>query len=215
MMQTDSSNGRYSAAILLSLSLCFLFFSLFSSCSSKPVHMEDPGPPALVTPAGPEPDSLKPGLMVYYRQGLWRNVNQMPGVTEFVEKGIPGKPILRIDHRFKNNTVFDSGLNIGVGVQMMGFLYLPAAGEWQFKAQSNDGVEVFIDKVRVVSDPEGHSDQFSTPLGLQAEKPGWYEILLRYFQRKGTATLELYWKQPGESEFTIIPDKAYWHVPAS
>ena len=109
--------------------------------------------------------------------------------------------------------MFDSGRNRGIGIQMMGFIHLPEAGEWQFKVQSNDGIEVAIEKVPVVSDPEWHSDRFSEPLGFYAQDKGWYSILLRYFQRKGTATLEFYWKKPGAQDFTIIPKEAYWNNP--
>ncbi len=36
-----------------------------------------------------------------------------------------------------------------------------------------------------------------------------------YFQRKGTATLELYWKPPGQedADFVLVPAEAFAHIP--
>jgi PA14 domain-containing protein len=139
----------------------------------------------------------------------------MPGPDSFVETGTKGKPISRIDHRFDKGDVFDSGRNRGIGVQIVGYIHLSKSGEWQFRVHSNDGIEVVIEETLVVSDPVWHSDRFSDPMGLQVEKPGWHPILLRYFQRKGTATLKFYWKPSGEHEFRIVPEEAYRHLPTS
>ncbi len=185
---------------------------LWNSCSSKSSVVKDPQPSKTLQTAIVDSDLLQPGLTVYYMEGFFRNVSEMPNPDKFVKKGTPGKPILKIDHRFKNGVVFDSGKRKGIGVQMMGLIHLPKTGEWSFKVKSNDGIDVLIDKVQVILDPEWHADRFSAPGKIEAKIPGWYTILLRYFQRKGTATLEFYWKSPGEEDFTIIPETAYWHL---
>jgi hypothetical protein len=196
----------------VSVLMFFLVLILLGSCSSKSSLIKAPQPDKPVQPAIVNPDSLQPGLKVYYVEGFFRHVNQMPSPDKFLKKGTPGKPISKIDHRFKNGVVFDSKRRKGVGVQMMGLINLPKPGEWSFKVKSNDGIDVLIEKVQVILDPEWHADRFSEPGKIEAKIPGWYTILLRYFQRKGTATLEFYWKAPGEEDFTIIPETAYWHM---
>jgi hypothetical protein len=51
------------------------------------------------------------------------------------------------------------------------------------------------------------------PLVGLAREAGWTPIRLRYFQRKGTATLKLYWQPPGSEAFAVIPASAYAHGP--
>jgi len=211
-LKLEKSSSNYKIRII-SILFCIFIMLLFSACLQKPLQVPSPSSKASVSPSDVNSHSLKPGLSVYYLIGFWRHAENMPKPETFVKNGKPGKPISRIDHRFGYGEVFDSGRNRGVGVQMTGFIHLPKAGEWQFKVQSNDGIFVYIKEILVVSDPKWHSDRFSDPIGFQAKKPGWYKILLRYFQRKGTATLEFYWKPPGEEKFTIIPNKAYWHIP--
>ncbi len=187
---------------------------LLPACFPKSSQTTVPALGTAVSPTKDTPDSLQRGLSVYYMEGFWRHVDLMPKPEAFLKKKWkPGKPISKIDHRFGKGNVFDSGRNSGVGVLMRGFIHLSRAGEWQFMAQSNDGIEVTIENILVVSDPGWHSDRFSQPMGFQAERSGWYTVKLRYFQRKGTATLEFYWKPPGKKDFTIIPEAAYWHMP--
>jgi hypothetical protein len=196
-------------ALLVSTLVVFLL----PACVPKPSQTTAPAFGLAVQPTKNTADSLQPGLSVYYMEGFWRHVELMPKPEAFLKTGSPGKAISKIDHRFGKGNVFDSGRKSGVGVQMMGFIHLSRTGEWQFMAQSNDGIEVAIENIPVASDPGQHSDRFSKPMGFQVEKSGWFSLLLRYFQRKGTATLEFYWKPPGKQDFTIIPEEAYWHMP--
>jgi hypothetical protein len=167
----------------------------------------------IVNQPGIDPAALQAGLAVYYRHGFWRHVDQMPSIKGFVEKGERGGPITLINHRFGQGEVFDSGRSRGIGVQMMGFIHLDEAGTWRFQVHANDGIEVTIGETKVVDDPGWHSDRYSEPMEFHAEKAGWFPLLLRYFQRKGTATLEFYWQAPGEEGFTIVPPSAYGHLP--
>ncbi len=153
------------------------------------------------------------GLSVYYLNGFWRHMDQMYGTQYFIENGKMGKPITTINHRFEKGEVFDSGKTRGIGVQMVGYLKLDNPGEWQFRVNSNDGIEIFIEDEKIVSDPSYHSDRVTDSDIIQIQTSGYHRILLRYYQRKGTATLEFYWKPPGNTEFTNIPETAYWHIP--
>jgi hypothetical protein len=159
-------------------------------------------------------DSLVPGLQVLFFNGMYRNVRQIPdGDMAILEKGRPGSPILLINNQFGNDEVFDSGRNRGVGVQMKGYLLVDQKGSYEFQALSNDGVEVIIDGNSILIDPNVHSDRLSNIGTLSVQKTGWHSLMVKYFQRKGTAALTLFWKRPGKDEFEVIPAKAYAHLP--
>jgi hypothetical protein len=76
---------------------------------------------------------------------------------------------------------------------------------------SNDGVEIRVAGNRVAYDPTVHGDRSTDPIDLQVNAPGWYPIQVRYYQRKGTATLIFKWHVPGSDGFTAVPPTAYGH----
>lgn len=161
-------------------------------------------------------EKLAPGLNVLYFKGMFRHIEQIPdGDTAILEKGRPGPPILIINHQFGQDEVFDSGMNRGIGVQMKGYLLFEHKGPYEFQALSNDGVEVFVDGKSIVIDGRVHSDRLSEIGVVSVKKAGWKPIMVKYFQRKGTAALKLYWKTPGSGAFEVIPAKAYGHLPAN
>lgn len=155
---------------------------------------------------------LKPGLSVLYVEGGYRFVKQMPKEKKARKKGWSGKPILQINHQFGEGEVFDSKKSRKIGVLIDGYIHLDKQGIYGFQALSNDGVEVYINGKLIVSDPNVHSDRLSKIGEYLNEKPGWQRLHIRYFQRKGSAALKLYWKSPGSDEFEIVPGKAYGHL---
>jgi hypothetical protein len=82
-------------------------------------------------------------------------------------------------------------------------------------ALSNDGIRVEICGKMILTDPRVHSDRLSPQAILDIPKPGWYPIMIQYFQRKGTAAIELQWKLPEKADFSVIPADAYAHEPTS
>lgn len=192
--------GAFVAAILLSI-------ALLSACMLS----ESPSPQVAKVDIVQLSEKLEPGLSALYTFGLWRHINQMPKPDYIKKNGKPGKPITSINHRFGRKAVFDSKRSQGVGILMTGYLLLDKKGTWEFKVHSNDGIVAFINQFKVVDDPEWHSDRFSEPMAYTVDTLGYHPFQLQYFQRKGTATLEFYWKAPGEKEFSIVPSKAYWH----
>jgi hypothetical protein len=158
-------------------------------------------------------DQLKPGLRVIYFNGMFRHVRQIPdGDRLILEKGRPGPPILMINNQFGEDEIFDSGRKRGVGVQMKGFILLDQIGSFEFQALSNDGVEIIIDGTSILIDPDVHADRMSNVGTLSVHEAGWHSIMVKYFQRKGTAALKLFWKLPEKDDFEIIPAKAYAHL---
>jgi hypothetical protein len=159
---------------------------------------------------------LKPGLLPIYIYKFFKSVDEMPKLDIKTTTEKVGKPILFLDHVFgKEDLVFDSGVSQGIGIQMSGFLKFSEPGKYTLKTKSNDGISVWICDKRIVWHPGIHSDHFSDEVVLDIQKPGWYPLMIKYFQRKGTSAIAMYWILPGETNFSIIPADAYSHVPAS
>ena len=160
--------------------------------------------------------ALKPGLSAIYIYKFFRYIDQMKVLDpkSTIEK--VGKPILFLNHHFaEQELVFDSGVSQGIGIQMNGFLKFSEAGKYGMKALSNDGIRIEICGKTILTDPNVHSDRFSPQAILDISKPGWYPVIIQYFQRKGTAAIELHWKLPGKADFSVVPAETYAHEPTS
>lgn len=181
-----------------------------------------PSPFADLMPITPQPpeSSIQPGVRVWYFDNFeFNHVAEMPKKNEPPYSwGFAGKPILIIDRKFApQENVFDSGLHRHVALQMNGMIKFPQPGQYALRANANDGIRVYIDDKRVINDPYWHAggDRLSPESKLEISTPGWYRFKLKFFQREGTATLQLFWKKPGDTDFTFIPAEAYGHLPVS
>ena len=189
----------YTVSILLALML--------SSCHSPKPEMILSGVNVL-----PVESSLTNGLSTYYRYAFYRHLNQMATDSVMMTKGERGTPVLQLDHKFaKDVTIYDSKRATGVGVFMDGYLKLDKTGKYRFKALSNDGVQVAVNNEIVVFDPTVHSSRMSETGDVSITAPGWYPIAVKYFQRKGTASLTLYWQPPEAADFEVVPAKVFGH----
>lgn len=159
---------------------------------------------------------LEPGVEVFYFLDFFRHTGQMLKNEELVRKmGAPGPPISQLNHRFAGSRVFDSGEEKGVGMIMYGFFHLAEPGDYAFQAFTNDGFELTVNGHLIISDPGVHKGRFSDQGRITAARGGWFPMEIRYFQRKGTAALELYWQPPGADGFSIVPTEIYAHLPAA
>ena len=176
-------------------------------------------PPAAAGPQPLEPqpaaEALTPGLAVRYYNAFFRLIE------EFVEwqqedTGVPGPPIPDINSRVAGGPVLTSGIEDGVGAEITGLIRLDRPGTYSFVVQSNDGFRLQIGGVQVLEDPDVHGDRYSKIAKLSIEQPGWYPLTMLYFERKGTATIELYWKPPGEEagSMAFVPAEAFAHLEA-
>jgi hypothetical protein len=177
--------------------------------------------PVEVTGLAPEKEMsddsvLKPGLLPIYIYKFFKSVDEMPKLDIKTTTEKVGAPILFLDHHFgKQDLIFDSGVSQGIGMQMNGFLKFSEPGKYTLKTLSNDGICVWICDKRIVYHPGVHTDHFSNEVVLDIQKPGRYPLMIKYFQRNGTAAIAMYWKQPGKTNFSVIPAEAYSHAPAS
>jgi hypothetical protein len=94
-----------------------------------------------------------------------------------------------------------------------GVIRLDKPGTYGFQANSNDGVRLAIGGQRLIDDASWHGDRLSQEAWLTISEPGWYALQILYFQRRGTATLQLYWQPPGTGTFAIVPAAALAHRP--
>ena len=180
-----------------------------------------PGPPgadgfayAAQPPLPLDADSLKPGLAVlYFKHRFVRSLDALPKGEEARAQGWTGPPIPYLNDQFGRNDIFESGTNRGIAMEMDGYIRLERLGTYRFKANSNDGIRMYIGSRLLIDDPEWHSDRMTPEAHLAVGLPGWYSLRLRYFQRKGTASLQLYWKPPGQDHFAIVPAKVLAHQP--
>ncbi len=157
--------------------------------------------------------SLSPGLdVIYYQKFYKRHLRHLPQGPSQKYPSFKGKPITEINHQFGKDNVFDSGESRGIGLRMTGYLHLGQAGVYEFQALSNDGLIVKMDGQVVLSDPAQHPDRLSNIGRVSVNHPGWYPVIVEYFQRKGTAALKLFWKTPGTDEFSPVFSKAYGHM---
>jgi hypothetical protein len=162
-----------------------------------------------VSPATPQPDSksLAPGIAVEYAVRYVRWVDELKTTSGWKK----GKPLAQIDYNTGNGTVLTSDRTEGVCARLTGFIKLDKTGDYQFAIQSNDGVRMKLDGKVIISDPGVHYDQFSPNVTVPISTPGWYALDMEYFQRRGTATLELYWQPPGMDSFEFVPASAFSH----
>lgn len=206
-------HSLYHTFFVIVISLVFL--GLVSGCAKevpveKPLNVID----NVLHPHIVAQDELKPGLSVLYFHQLYRHVSQMPKDEKIALKGKEGPPVLYLDHVFaKDVNIFDSGDSRGVGMFMSGYFHLPVAGSYIFQAKTNDGFEMFINDILILSDPGVHGDRLSDKSMVTVSEGGWFPVSIKYFQRKGTAALSLYWQPEGDRELSVVPKVVYAHVP--
>ena len=205
---------RFKAFTWLFVPVFALFFSLFACAPVKEAGIRDEkGSNAPV--AGPDSASLLPGLSVAYAFGLWRHLGEMPPVDIIRSHGTSGPPVLLLDHTGDRDTpLFDSGRSSGVGMLLEGYIRFPAAGTWELRAVSNDGIRVVLNGRNIIEDPDVHADRPSETAEIPVAEPGFYPLEILYFQRKGTSALRLLWKAPGTDAFAVVPAEAYFHGPS-
>jgi PA14 domain len=90
-------------------------------------------------------------------------------------------------------------------IDFTGTLILPASGNYEFKLLADDGAIFYVDGKEVVNHDGQHapSEKYSLSVPLTA---GEHPIKLKYFQGpKFQIALQLYYKGPNVSSWTIVP----------
>lgn len=198
------------AAVILGLGL------ILGGCATSGVGEVKQTGPIILNPVQPQPDAskIKSGLAVYYFYNFYKSIALMPKGKYMLIEGKPGPPLAQLNHKFKTDEkVFDSGAATGVGMFIYGYLRFPKPGEYRFQAMANDGVRLLLDDKMILNDTFVHGDRVTGPTTVTAPEAGLYEFQMFYYQRKGTARLELHWQTPDMQDFQPVPPAAYTHLP--
>jgi hypothetical protein len=164
--------------------------------------------------AQPAPADMKPGLEATYMDGDFKHVGSMPQTAADVAKIAKKKGVVALlDDIGPEGEVLGSGRRELYGVYMTGFLKLPA-GETTLVLNSNDGVRLTVNGRMVIEDGDVHADRMSMPAKVRQAQEGWVPVTLHFFQRRNTATLQLFWQPAGAKDMEIVPAAAFGHVPA-
>ena len=156
----------------------------------------------------PEADQLHPGLAVTYSYGRQVHVDDI----EVLRNPVIGKPLENIAHRTIDGNVLTSTQAMMVAAHIRGLIRFEAAGTYVFRIESNDGVKAKIGGRQIWVDPEIHPNRWSAPIPVVIDVPGWYELWINYYQKKGTSALQLVWTTPDSSEETHVPPSAFSHL---
>lgn len=202
--------STYHTAVVFLVTLSALHLALMG-CATTPES--PPGLTIAPQPALPlTEDTLQPGLtLFYFEHPFVRHIDDLPPMATVRGKGRSGPPIPYLNHQFGRGEIFDSGTNRGIAMEIEGLIRLDRPGTYGFQANTNDGFRLYIDGRLLIDDPAWHSDRLSPAATVVVSDPGWYSLRALYFQRKGTATLQLYWKPPGDTTFSIVPARVLAH----
>lgn len=164
-------------------------------------------------PATPQPsaDNLESGLAVKYYGIKVNSIREFEEWMEY-EKGNMGPPIPMLNYQVGQGDVLTSGSNDMVAADINGFINFETSGSYTMMVHSNDGVRLTIGGKLIHEDPNVHGDRFSDEITLEISKPGWYPVRILYFEKKNTATLELYWDPPGPQDVDYVPATAFAHI---
>jgi len=160
-------------------------------------------------PVSPQPaaDKIAPGLAVIYYTNMFQKLREIGKLG----KGKPGKPIALLDHKTNDGDVLTADRPMGVGAKITGLIKFDAPGTYTLHVNANDGVRVTIAGLEVHEDDGVHGDQMSDAIAFVVEQPGWYELAVDYFQKKGTSALQLFWTPPGGQQ-APVPATQFAHL---
>jgi hypothetical protein len=160
-------------------------------------------------PLSPQPaaDKIQPGLAVVYYFNMFNKLNEIGKLG----KGKPGEPIKLLDHKTNDGNVLTADRSMGVGAKITGLIKFDRPGTYVFQVNSNDGVRVTIAGIKTYENDGVHADELSDPIPFVVEQPGWYELAVDYFQKKGTSALQLFWTPPGGTQ-TPVPASQFAHI---
>jgi len=160
----------------------------------------------------PAAEALKPGLLPQYFRNL--ELNHVDELVRAAQRGpgVPGAPVANLDAGDGSGQMWESQMPALWGVRFDGLIRLER-GEHYFAVNSNDGVRVFLGGPMLLEDPDVHADRLSDPVAVSIAEPGWYPLVVWYFQKRNTAALQLLWQPPGAASFAPVPPEKLAHRP--
>ncbi len=166
--------------------------------------------PISVTTASVAEDKLTPGIRASYWYAEFEHVDAFVKVAEKKQGWTPA-PIAALDKCDANGKLYEAGVIENYAIKGTGFVRFPKEGEWKVAMKSNDGIRVFLDGKLAIEDPAVHGDRMSKPISVTVPAAGLVPMEFFYFQKKGSACLQLHWQGPGEAAMSIVPGTALLH----
>lgn len=163
----------------------------------------------------PADNAIKPGLTVRYYSLKIRYIDEMLRFIK-VRPGTPGPVISAINFPDKGPGANVMGTDQAelVGAVIDGLIKFDQPGVYQVAMVVNDGVQLKVgDNVILEKDWTGAPSEMTDEVSVTVAQAGWHQLHVMYFQRKGTAALEMYWKKPGQAGgLELVPAEAFAHI---
>ena len=74
-----------------------------------------------------------------------------------------------------------------------------------FQTQSDDGVRLWVNGVRVINNWSDHSATTNTSAAITLTGGQRYSIVVEYYEKGGSAVMRLLWSTPGTSTYAVVP----------
>lgn len=195
------------------------FLGLVLSAALTLAGTQDPIRITDAVPLSPQPaaDAINPGLAVEY---LYQKFYTLDDIYEADVEPVRGESIPQLNQLTETDpstgedkimNVLTSDQSMLVGAFIRGVIHFEQAGDYVLYLVSNDGARFWIGGAMIWEDPEIHFDRESDPLQIAVTEPGWYELKIDYYQKKGTSALQLLWTPPG-GEKVVVPPEAMGHL---
>jgi type IV pilus assembly protein PilY1 len=123
-------------------------------------------------------------------------------------KGFSGKPTTTVaadtaDHTWgTKEPVSDVGAN-NFTARYTGSFTAPVAGTYTFRVRADDGVRLWIsDVLKIDKWIDQGATNYDTTVTLTAGQS--FDVKIEYYENSGDATLQFWWKKPGDDAFSIF-----------
>ncbi len=97
------------------------------------------------------------------------------------------------------------GIKENLSLRASAWVKVEKPGSYRFTTASDDGTRLFVGNQKIIDDWNGHGVIEQT--GKIKLQPGFYKIVLEYFQGSGGAAISLFWSSPdGQRKLLAEPD---------
>jgi len=164
--------------------------------------------PLKLTPASPQPTSLKKGLAVQYAYP--KDIKTLGNAERALRKATPGAPLAGLDHRDTNDgdITLTSDRAHNVAAKITGYVRFDAPGIYIVDFLTNDGLDAKISGEQVGYFNGRQSCQATRAVEVEVPEAGWYPLDITYFQRVGTSCLHM---RAGQGKATWMENASFGH----
>ena len=90
-------------------------------------------------------------------------------------------------------------------VRWTGTVEASATGSFRFQTNSDDGVRVWVNGVQVINNWTDHGATLNTTGNISLTANQRYTITVEYYERTGSAVMQLRWRLPGTTTYVAVP----------